>query len=406
MPDTPNRIAVVGGGLAGAKAVEALREMGFDGELTLVADEADLPYERPPLSKDFLQGKQEFDAAIVHPAGWYDEHKIDLRLGVAAMSLDRAAHELGLADGTTLNYDKLLLATGARPRQLRVPGGDALRYLRTRRDSEGLRAAFGPGKRVVIIGAGWIGLESAAAARAAGSTVTVVDSAELPLLAVLGPEMGGVYAALHRDNGVDLRLGASLQEVLVDDDGVATGVRLADGTIDADVVIAGVGVAPEDSLARLADLRVDNGVLVDASLRTSDPDIYAVGDVANHDHPLLGRLRVEHWANALNQPASAAAAMLGDKSARYEQLPYFYSDQYDVGMEYLGFAPSYDRVVVRGDTDAREFVAFWLDEERHVRAVMNVNVWDVVDAVRPVILERREVDPDRISDPDVAWGDL
>jgi NADPH-dependent 2,4-dienoyl-CoA reductase/sulfur reductase-like enzyme len=218
--------------------------------------------------------------------------------------------------------------------------------------------------------------------------------------------MAEVYAKLHRDNGVDLRLGASLREVLVDDDGNATGVRLADGTVDADVVLAGIGIAPEDSLARLADLRIDNGILVDGSLRTSDPDIYAVGDVANHDHPILGRLRVEHWANALNQPAAAAAAMLGDTSARYEELPYFFSDQYDTGMEYLGFAPSYDRVVVRGDTDAREFVAFWLDEDRHVRAVMNVNVWDVVDEVRPVILEERQVDPDRLADPDVAWGDL
>ena len=406
MPDSPNRIVVIGGGLAGAKAVEALREKGYEGELTLVADESDLPYERPPLSKDFLQRKQEFEAAVVHPADWYDEHKIDLRLGVAAMSIDRDAHEVGLADGSTIGYDKLLLATGARPRQLRVPGGEALRYLRTHRDSEQLRDSFGPDRRVVIIGAGWIGLESAAAARAAGSTVTVIDSAELPLLAVLGPEMAEVYAKLHRDNGVDLRLGASLREVLVDDDGQATGVRLADGTIDADVVLAGIGVAPEDSLARLADLRIDNGVLVDGSLRTSDPDIYAVGDVANQDHPLLGRLRVEHWANALNQPATAAAAMLGDSSAKYEELPYFFSDQYDTGMEYLGFAPSYDRVVVRGDTDAREFVTFWLDEERHVRAVMNFNVWDVVDEVRPVILEQRQVDPDRVADPDVAWADL
>lgn len=406
MPDSLNRIVVVGGGLAGGKAVEALREKGYAGELTLVADENELPYERPPLSKGFLQGKEDFDVAIVHPAQWYDEQKIDLRLGVAAMSLDPSAHEVGLADGTTLRYDKLLLATGARPRELRVPGGEALRYLRTKRDSEELRATFGAGKRVVIIGAGWIGLESAAAARMAGSTVTVIDMAELPLLAVLGPEMGEVYAKLHRDNGVDLRLGASLQEVLVDDDGTATGVRLADGTIDADVVLAGIGIAPEDSLARLGDLRIDNGVLVDASLRTSDPDIYAVGDVANHDHPMLGRLRVEHWANALNQPAAAAAAMLGDTAARYEELPYFYSDQYDTGMEYLGYAPSYDRVVVRGDLDAREFVAFWLDEERHVLAVMNFNVWDVVDAVRPVIVERREVDLDRLVDPDVAWGDL
>jgi NADPH-dependent 2,4-dienoyl-CoA reductase/sulfur reductase-like enzyme len=252
-------------------------------------------------------------------------------------------------------------------------------------------------------------LETAAAARAAGSSVTVVEMADLPLVGVLGPEMAEVFAKLHRDNGVDLRLGAKLKEIELDRDGKIVGVILEDGTIDADVVVVGVGVAPEDSLARSAELDVDNGVLVNASLQTSDPDIYAVGDIANHDHPVLQRrIRVEHWANALNQPATAAAAMLGDTSARYENLPYFFSDQYDLGMEYVGHAPrdGYDRVVVRGDKDAREFVAFWLDSDNHVLAAMNVNVWDVVEAIKPIIAERKVVDPDKLADTSVSYEDV
>jgi 3-phenylpropionate/trans-cinnamate dioxygenase ferredoxin reductase component len=409
MPDTPQRIVVIGGGLAGAKAVEALRGDGYEGSLTLVADEPDLPYERPPLSKDYLQGKAEFDKAIVHPADWYESHKVDLRQGVAAMSVNTDLNQVSLADGTILAYDRLLLATGAIPRHLDVPGADAVRYLRSHHDSDVLRSAFGEGKRVVIIGAGWIGLEVAAAARNAGAEVTVVEMADLPLVGVLGPEMAEVFADLHREHGVDLRLGAKLTEIVVDDNGAATGVKLDDETIDADIVIAGVGVAPEDSLARMAGLNVDNGILVDASLRTSNHDIWAVGDVANHDHPLLRRrIRVEHWANALNQPAVAAASMLGNSDAKYENLPYFFSDQYDLGMEYVGYVPKdgYDQVVVRGDIGKREFVAFWLDDEKRILAAMNVNVWDVVDAIKPIIASRQVVDPERLADNSVDYGDV
>ena len=407
MADTPQRIVVIGGGLAGAKGVEALRAKGFDGALTLISDESDLPYERPPLSKDYLQGKAEFDKAVVHPAEWYDENNVELRRGVAVMSIDRQRQQVELADRTILAYDRLLLATGAVPRRLNVPGADAAKYLRSHHDSDVLKAAFSEGKRVVIIGAGWIGLEVAAAARNAGAEVTIVEMAELPLVGVLGPEMGEVFADLHREHGVDLRLEATLEEILVDDDGAATGVRLGeDETIDADLVIVGIGVAPEDSLARLADLNVDNGVLVDASLRTSDPLIWAVGDIANHDHPVLRRrIRVEHWANALNQPAVAAAAMLGESEARYDNLPYFFSDQYDLGMEYVGYAPKdgYAKVVVRGDTESREFVSFWLDEENRILAAMNVNVWDVVDQIKPLIVERTVIDPDKLKDASVGY---
>jgi NADPH-dependent 2,4-dienoyl-CoA reductase/sulfur reductase-like enzyme len=409
MPESPQRIVVIGGGLAAAKTVEALRGDGYSGRLDLVSDEPDLPYERPPLSKDYLQGKADFDSAVVHDEQWYADHDVTLHRGVAAMSVDRDKHQVELATKDVLPYDKLVLATGAVPRKLDLPGSDAVRYLRTHRDSDVLKAAFGSDTKVVVIGAGWIGLEAAAAARHAGSEVTVLEAADLPLLAVLGKDMAEVFAKLHRDNGVDLRLGVHVSEIVTDDDGKPTGVKLDDDeTIDADVVIAGIGVVPEDSLARLAGLNVDNGVLVNAALRTSDEHIYAVGDVANHDHPLLGRIRVEHWANALNQPAVAAKAMLGSSSARYDNLPYFYSDQYDLGMEYVGHASadSAAKVVVRGDTDSREFVAFWLDEENHLLAAMNVNVWDVVDELKPIIAERRVVDPDKLTDDSVAWADV
>jgi 3-phenylpropionate/trans-cinnamate dioxygenase ferredoxin reductase subunit len=259
----------------------------------------------------------------------------------------------------------------------------------------------------VIIGAGWIGLEVAAAARTAGTDVTVVEMAELPLLAVLGPELAQVFADLHREHGVDLRLGATLEQITVGG-GRATGARLGDGTtVAADAVVVGVGVSPDVALAEAAGLAIDNGVLVDAALRTSDPDIYAVGDIANHDHPTLGsRVRVEHWAAALNQPVTAARAMLGQDTS-YTELPYFFSDQYDLGMEYIGHATpgSYTQVVVRGDTKTREFVAFWLDGADRILAAMNVNVWDVIDEIKPLIVARTPVDPAKLADPDTAIGD-
>jgi NADPH-dependent 2,4-dienoyl-CoA reductase/sulfur reductase-like enzyme len=410
MPDQPERIVIIGGGLGGAKAAQALRDKGYSGSITLVGAENLLPYERPPLSKSYLAGQSEFDAAIVHPADWYDANNVGLRSGVRVTAIDAGARQVTLDDGTSLDYDKLLLATGALPRRLTLPGADAdgVLYLRTREDSDAIRATFGAQRRLVIIGAGWIGLEVAAAARQAGTEVTVVEMAELPLLAVLGPELAQVFADLHREHGVDLRLGATL-EVITVDAGRATGVRLGDGTtVDADAVVVGIGAAPDVALAEAAGLDVDNGVLVDAALRTSDADIYAVGDIANHDHPVLGmRIRVEHWAAALNQPTTAAAAMLGAHTS-YTALPYFFSDQYDLGMEYVGHAPkgSYAQVVVRGDLAAREFVAFWLDDSDRIKASMNVNVWDVVDEVKPLIAAGTVVDPVRLADPSVPYPEL
>jgi NADPH-dependent 2,4-dienoyl-CoA reductase/sulfur reductase-like enzyme len=280
-------------------------------------------------------------------------------------------------------------------------------YLRTREDSDAIRSCFGDGKRLVIIGGGWIGLEVAAAARGAGTHVTVLEAADLPLLGVLGPELAQVFADLHRANGVDLRPGTGTGAITTSS-GRATGVQLTDGTtIEADAVVVGVGAAPDLTLAELAGLDLDNGVLVDASLRSSDPDIYAVGDIANHDHPILGhRVRVEHWATALNQPVTAAAALLGEDTS-YTELPYFFSDQYDLGMEYIGYAPkgSYDQVVVRGDLAKREFVAFWL-ARGSIKAAMNVNVWDVIDQIKPLITAGKQIDPGQLANPDVTYASL
>ncbi|MBA4858772.1 NAD(P)/FAD-dependent oxidoreductase [Nocardia farcinica] len=397
------RFVIVGGGLAAAKLAQELRAADFPGSITLIGAEEHLPYERPPLSKEFLFGKKQLPDFTVEPAQWYRDHHVELLLGTTVTGLDPRARTVTLPDGSALPYDKLALATGSTPRRLPVPGADApgVYTLRTIDDARALAGLFARG-RLAIVGAGWIGLEVAAAARAADCAVTVVETAPQPLMGPLGPEMGAVFADLHRAHGVDLRLGARLDAVTTGADGAVTGLALADGgTVAADAVLMAVGAAPNIALAADAGLAVGTGVLVDASLRTSDPDIVAVGDIAEQDHPRLGgRIRVEHWANALNQPAVAAATMLG-RAAEYDRLPYFFTDQYDLGMEYTGYATAdrTARVVVRGSLADREFVAFWLDAENRVLAGMNVNVWDVTDRIKELITSATPVDPDRLADP-------
>ena len=406
-----NTHVIVGGGLAAAKGAEALRELGFDGRLVLIGDEAERPYQRPPLSKGYLLGDDDRETIFVHPENWYADHDVELRLGTKVVALDAAAHQVRLADGGQVENAKLLLATGSSPRRLSVPGADleGVRYLRRVEDSEHLKTVFRPGADIVIIGAGWIGLETAAAARAAGANVTVLETAQLPLLRVLGPEVAAVFADLHRRNGVDLRLGADLVEITGSGgrlDGVVLG--LGGGRIPADTVVVGVGVRPNTDLAEAAGLKVDDGVVTDEHLRTSAPDVYAAGDVANAFHPFYGRhIRVEHWANALNQPQTAAASMLDPGGVAYDLLPYFYTDQYDLGMEYIGHVGpgGYDRVVFRGDVGTKEFIAFWLSQGR-VLAGMNVNVWDVTDQIKALIGSRAQVDPEALADPGVALESL
>ena len=389
---------IVGASLAGAKAAETLRDEGFDGRVVLIGSERERPYERPPLSKDYLRGEAGRDKVHVHPSAFYADRDIELRLGRTAVALDTASCGLTLDDGERLVYDRLLLATGAEPRRLPVPGDDldGVHYLRTVEDSDALRARLEAGGRVVVVGAGWIGSEVAASARQSGLEVTVVDPLSVPLERVLGPEVGAIYRDIHEDNGVRMLMGTGVEAF--EGERAVERVRTSDGReLECDFVVVGAGVQPRTGLAEEAAIAVGDGVLVDACLRTDAEGVFAAGDVANAHHPLYGeRIRVEHWANALNQGPAAARNMLGD-SVPYERIPYFFSDQYDVGMEYSGFARSWDRVVFRGDPASREFIAFWMDGDR-VLAGMNVNVWDVAEPIQRLIRERIPVDDGRLAD--------
>jgi 3-phenylpropionate/trans-cinnamate dioxygenase ferredoxin reductase subunit len=397
---------IVGARLAGAKAAETLRSEGFDGRIVLIGAERERPYERPPLSKEYLRGEAGRETIHVHDPGFYREHDIELRLGRAAVDLDTSDRAVVLDDGARLRYDRLLLATGAEPRRLPTPGADldGVLYLRTVEDSDALRERLERGGSMVVVGAGWIGCEVAASARQRGLDVTVIDPLDVPLERVLGREVGAIYRDLHTERGVEMLLGTAVEAF--EGDTRVERVRTGDGrTLDCDVVVVGVGVRPRTGLADRAGLAVGDGVLVDERLETSVPGIFAAGDVAGAHHPLFGeRIRVEHWANALHQGAAAARSMLG-QPAGYDRVPYFYSDQYDVGMEYSGHARRWDRVVFRGDPATREFIAFWLHRDRIV-AGMNVNVWDVVDPIQHLIRARTPVDAGRLADPDLPIGDL
>jgi len=397
---------IVGASLAGAKAAETLREEGFDGRVVLVGSEDKRPYERPPLSKNYLRGEVGREKVYVHDEGYYAEHDIELRLGRTAVSLDTSSSELELDDGALLRYDRLLLTTGAEPRRLSIPGAelDGVLYLRSFQDSDTLRERLDRGGAVIVVGAGWIGTEVAASARQRGLEVTVLDPASVPLERVMGTEVGAIYSDIHTDQGVQMLMGTGVEAF--EGDGAVERVRTSDGReLECDFAVVGVGVEPRTWLAAQAGIAVDNGILVDEHLQTSAPGVFAAGDVANSHHPFYGeRIRVEHWANALNQGPAAARTMLGHDTP-YERLPYFFSDQYDVGMEYSGFARNWDRVIFRGDPATREFVAFWLVDDRIV-AGMNVNVWDVTDPIKRLISERVTVDDRALSDPDLPLEEL
>jgi 3-phenylpropionate/trans-cinnamate dioxygenase ferredoxin reductase component len=397
---------IVGASLTGARAAEALRSAGFDGRVVLVGSEPERPYERPPLSKDYLRGEAEREVVYVHPADYYDEHAIELRLRTRAESLDLAASEVVLDGGERLRYDRLLLATGAEPVRLSIPGSDLARvhYLRTVDDCDVLREELGRGGKLVVIGAGWIGCEVAASARQLGLEVTVVAPGRVPLERVLGPELGAFYGELHREHGVELVMGTSVDAF--EGTGTVEAVRTKEGRrIDCSAVLVGVGVTPRTGLAEAAGLAIDNGILVDELLQTATPGVFAAGDVANAFHPVYRRrLRVEHWANAREQGPVAGRNMFG-AGAAYDRVPYFFSDQYDVGMEYAGYVREWDEVVIRGDADGREFIAFWLQDGR-VAAGMNVNVWDVNEQIQALVRHAQPIDRDRLRDPEVPLEEL
>jgi 3-phenylpropionate/trans-cinnamate dioxygenase ferredoxin reductase subunit len=406
---TDQTFVIVGASLAGAKAAETLRTEGFDGRVVLIGEEPQRPYERPMLSKEYLRGDKPADKLYVHDEGFYEKNSIELMTGTGVESLDPGAHEITLAGGRRMPYSRLLLSTGAAPRVLapsQMPGADlpGVAYLRQMDDSDALRAAITTASRVIVIGAGWIGSEVAASARLLGAEVSIVAPEAVPLERVLGPEVGGVYRDLHAEHGVDLHLSTTIEAIV--GDGAARGVRTTEGVvIEGDLVVVGVGVSPRDELAREAGLTVENGIVVDEFLATSATDVFAAGDVAATWNTRYDRrIRMEHWANALNQGQTAALNMLG-RHAAYEKLPYFYSDQYDLGMEYHGYATDWDRVVVRGDRHKREFLAFWLREGR-VLAGMNANIWDQGDDIKALVRGGATVDADCLADPSVPLADL
>ena len=403
---------IVGGGLAAARAAETLRKEGYDGRVVIVGDENALPYERPPLSKEYLLGKKELAKVFAKPEAWYAENAVELMLGRTATALDLAGRTVTLDRGDSLGFDKLLIATGAAPRRLELPGSDldGVQYLRRIADSDAIKQAIESGLRMVIVGAGWIGLEVAAAA--AGHTdVTVVEPLATPLERVLGPEMGEVFAAAHLQHGVDLRMATSVAGFRGSGGRVQAVMTSAGTEIPAEFVVVGIGALPNKALAEAAGLAVEpgpaGGVLVDDAMRTEDPDVFAVGDVATAYNPLLGkRIRVEHWANAKNAAPFAARAMLGQQVS-YDRMPYFYTDQYDIGMEYTGYVEpgGYDRVITRGDVGAHRFVAFWLLDGR-VQAAMHVNEWDAMKPVRAIVTARAQIAAERLADPDVSLEEL
>ena len=397
---------VVGASLAGATAAAELRTGGFDGQVILIGAEPERPYERPPLTKDYLRGETEREKAYVHADDFYARLEIELVTGVSVTAIEPGRSRLTLDSGRTLGYDKLLLTTGAPPRRLDVPGAglDGIYYLRTLADCDLLRERLAAGGRVAVAGAGWIGSEFAASARQRGLEVTVIDPQALPNERIFGSEIGSFYRDLHTRHGVSMLLGDGVESF--EGSGAVAAVRATSGRrIECDFAVVGIGVLPRTSLATDAGLQTGNGIAVDARLHASAPDIFAAGDVANAWHPFYQRpVRLEHWANALHQGPAAAQAMLG-QPVSYDRIPYFFSDQYDAGMEYSGFAPEWDEVVFRGDREGGEFIAFWLRDARVV-AGMNVNVWDVNDHIQALIRSRQPVTVAALADPDTPLDSL
>jgi 3-phenylpropionate/trans-cinnamate dioxygenase ferredoxin reductase component len=398
-------VVIAGGGLAGANAAFALREHGFDGRVVLVSEEQDPPYERPPISKEYLRGEKSLDEVLVRPLADYETHSVELLLGRRAVTLDPGIRRLNLDDGTNLTYDALVIATGAAPRQLGSTAAflDGVHYLRDAADADALRAAAAEATSIAVIGGGWIGSEVAASLRQLGHSVTLVSNLPRPLERVLGPEVADVYRNVHLEQGV--RLAHGHVAGLEGDERVAR-LRLSDGQrIPADLVVVGVGAAPRIKLATRGGLEIHDGaIVVDEYLRTSVMNVYAVGDVAAAWHPRYGKhLRVEHWDNAIHQGRAVAANIMG-AGEPYARIPYFYSDQFDLGMEYRGYAPEWDEVVVRGDVAVREFHAFWL-VDRRVVAAMNVNRWDDGEELQRLVAAEEPIDPRRLADPAVPLAE-
>lgn len=389
---------VVGASLCGGTAVHTLRQEGFDGRIVLVGEEPDLPYERPPLYKEYLRGEQSSESLLVQPASWYEDTGVELRLGIRAMAVDPRGRTVELSDGQRLAYDAVLLATGGRPRKLPGDSAERVLYLRTVREADRIRSELEAGRHLVVVGAGFIGAEVAASARTLGLEVTCLEMLDVPLERALGKEMGQIYAGIHRDHGVDLRTGEGVESIEETNGGVL--VRTTRGAaIEGDVVVVGVGIEPNVELGESAGARIENGIVVDEFCRTTVDRVFAAGDVANHWHPVFDRhVRVEHFDNAIKHGAAAARNMLG-KPERYDDPHWFWSDQYDHNLQYAGHAASWDDLVIRGSTEDRSFVAFYM-KHGVVLAVLGLNRGKDVRRAMKLIRKRAKPDPGRLRDED------
>jgi 3-phenylpropionate/trans-cinnamate dioxygenase ferredoxin reductase subunit len=404
MPD--ETFVVVGANLTGGRAVEAMRKEGFDGRIVLIGAEPDLPYERPPLSKEYLRGDLPREKIFIKPREWYDEQNIELRLNTTATRIHPSSRTIEVDHGEPASYDKLLIATGGRERRVSVQGSEleGVYYLRRIGDSERIAAELQPGRRLVVIGAGFIGAEVAATARGKGLEVTVLEMGDVPLERALGREIGELYARFHREQGVDVRTSEAL-ECFEGSGRVERAVGASGTAYDCDFVVVGVGIEPNVELARDAGLAVDNGIVVDEYCHTSDASIFAAGDVANYYHPVLDqRLRVEHWANAQNQGAAAAKSMLG-KQEPYVELPWFWSDQYDLNMQLVGYATEWDEVVIRGEVPSRSFSAFYVKDSQ-LLATLAVNRFKDIRPSRELIKQRVMFNAAKLSDASIELKSL
>jgi 3-phenylpropionate/trans-cinnamate dioxygenase ferredoxin reductase subunit len=395
-------IVIVGAGHAGGRAAQAMRAAGFEGAVILVGEEAYQPYERPPLSKELLQTDDGLERARLHDPAWYEEHDIELLTGARATAIDTGAKTVTLVDGGTLSYDKLLLTTGARVRELPISGADLpeVHYLRDYEDTKAIRARLTPDARVVVIGGGFIGLECAASARSRGCAVTVLEAADRLMGRAVAPEIGKHFEEIHRGHGVDLRLGAKIVEI--DGYGKVASVVLEDADpVPADVVVIGIGILPNVELAQEAGIACENGISVDAYGRTSDPNVWAAGDVANQPNAFLGRqVRLESYQNAQDQAMAVARNMVSEEPSPYEDSLWVWTDQYDVNLQMLGMPEGYDELVWRGDPDAGAFTLFYMKGGKIV-AVNTVNSGRDMGACKRLIATGKSFDPAQLADPEV-----
>ncbi len=392
-------VAIIGGGQVAAIAARTLRRRGFDGAITVIGDEPHLPYQRPPLSKGFLQGREQAGDLVLINESWCSDNAVDLRIGVPVTGLDPVSRRLGLADGSSVRADSVLFATGGRPRVLPGITSERVVYLRTIDHAIRVRATLQPGSRLITVGGGFIGAEIAASARTAGADVTMIEMLDVPLKRALGQELGEVCAQIHRDHGVTVLTSEFVESVRDTADGVV--VRTAAGReVEGDLVVVGVGIEPNAELANAAGIAVDNGILVDEFCRTSVDGIYAAGDVANHHHPVFGaRVRVEHFDNANRQAAAAAMSIMGHRAA-YDNVHWFWSDQYEFNLQYAGHAPVWTQAVVRGSVKTRSFTVFYL-HDGVVKGAFAIDRGEEIVWAKELIAAQATPDPAKLADEDL-----